>query len=97
MTTEVEWKPPYCANDENVMKCPFCGEESVNVRHKEVYLDTDCCEAYCAECHADLEVQVCVEITFSDPECAHSDCGLPGAICGHPAKSPPETSVDETA
>lgn len=64
-----DWKPPYCANDADELKCPNCGEDGcVRVREKEVYFAGDCCEAYCAECHTDLEVQVNVAVTFSDAE-----------------------------
>ena len=68
---DVEWEPPYCANDADEVKCPKCGEDGcVRVREKETYFDGSCCEAYCAECHADLEVQVSVDVTFSDAEVA---------------------------
>jgi hypothetical protein len=64
-----DWKPPFCANDADEVKCPKCGEDGcVRVREKETYFDGDCCEAYCAECHAELEVQVSVDVTFSDAE-----------------------------
>ena len=75
MTTqaEVEWHPPFCANNENVLKCPHCGEESVNVREHDTYRDCDAVEAYCSECHALLEVDVAVEITFSDARLLNED------------------------
>jgi len=63
-----DWKPPFCANEIENIACPSCGEESVRVREKETYFDGDSCEAYCAECHADIEVQVSLTIEFSDPE-----------------------------
>ncbi len=67
-TKLIEWHPPYCANDAG-LDCPSCSaESSVRVREKETYFDGDCCDAYCAECHADLEVQVALEIVFSCPE-----------------------------
>ena len=67
MNDPVDWKPPYCASDAEEVKCPKCGER-VRVREKDTYRDGDCCEAYCDECHANLEVQVSVEIHFSDAE-----------------------------
>jgi hypothetical protein len=63
-----EWTPPFCANEIEDLKCPKCGEGYVRVREKSTYFDGDTCEAYCAECHADIEVQVQVQVTFSDPE-----------------------------
>ena len=71
---DVEWKPPYCSNYADGVKCPKCGEDwCVRVREKETYFDGDCCEAYCAECHADLEVQVSVGVTFSEAEEAEGE------------------------
>lgn len=67
--SSVDWSPPYCARDTE-LACPKCGaEKSVCVREHEAYFDGGGpYEAYCAECHCDLEVQASVTIEFSDPE-----------------------------
>ena len=62
------WTPPFCADDAEDLACPKCGEETVLVREQATYFDGDAVEAYCSECHAMLEVQAAVTITFSDPE-----------------------------
>ena len=82
-STTKPWSPPFCAKDTGIT-CPYCDDGHAMAREKTTYFDGDTCEAYCEACHAELEVQVSVEISFSDPECAHSDCGMPGAECGHP-------------
>lgn len=62
------WTPPFCSRDTH-LTCPVCkAPYAVRVREKEMYFDTDAVEAYCADCHADLEVQSSVTIDFSDPE-----------------------------
>lgn len=68
--TSNEWSPPFCANDTD-LKCPACGAENVCVREKDIYYEGEV-EAYCGDCHAMLEVQANVEITFSDPDVAFS-------------------------
>ena len=65
-----EWDPPFISSHKPDLKCPSCGEQAVEVREREFYRDGDCTEAYCSECHANLEVQTSVEITFSEPEVA---------------------------
>ena len=67
------WRPPFCAHEIENLECPKCGEEAVCVREKETYFDSDACEAYCADCHAELEVQVSVAVTFSDVSVAYDD------------------------
>lgn len=64
-----DWNQPYAAHD-TTLKCPACGElESVRVREKDTYFDGGGpYEAYCCECHAELEVQASVTVEFSDPE-----------------------------
>lgn len=66
-TDFAEWHPPFCANEIENLACPKCGEEAVRVREQDVYFEGDV-EAYCGECHALLEVQASVEVTFTDPE-----------------------------
>lgn len=62
------WRTPFCANASN-LDCPKCRSvKTVMVREKETYFSGDSLEAYCADCHATLEVQVEVEVTFYDPE-----------------------------
>lgn len=64
-----DWKPPFCGNDAEELKCPACSETgSVRVRDHETYRDGDDYEAYCAECHARLIVYASVDVAFSDPE-----------------------------
>lgn len=67
MSKTTEWSPPFCSNEAENLVCPACGEEAVCVREKDVYFEGEV-EAYCAECHAVLEVQAAIEVTFSDPE-----------------------------
>jgi len=39
-----DWKPPYCANDADEVKCPKCGEDGcVRVREKEVTIRALAC------------------------------------------------------
>jgi hypothetical protein len=68
--THRKWEPPFCSNDAPGLKCPKCGEQCVEVREHDTYMDANEVEAYCSECHADLYVTSHVEITFSDPEIA---------------------------
>lgn len=63
------WSPPFVGNECCHLECPKC-QGSVCVRDEERYVDGDTVEAYCAACHADLEVTACVDITFSDVEIA---------------------------
>lgn len=66
--SEKQWHPPFCAHDTELV-CPKCGTSgTVSVREKEIYYDSDQVEAFCSECHAELEVCASVEVTFSDPE-----------------------------
>lgn len=66
--TMVNWTPPFCAN-ETVLACPACKEPgAVRVREKETCFDGESVEAYCCDCHVDLEVIVSVTIEFSNPE-----------------------------
>lgn len=62
-----EWVPPFAANEIEDVACPKCGEECVRVREQEKYFEGDV-EAYCGACHALLQVQAVVEVTFADPE-----------------------------
>ena len=63
-----DWDPPFCSNDCPELACPACGEDGcIQVREQETYFEGGV-EAYCSECHALLEVQAAVEITFSDAE-----------------------------
>ncbi len=63
-----DWTPPYCALDTD-LTCPSCGEESsVRVRELETVFDGDCVEAYCCECHVEMEVDASVDISYSDPK-----------------------------
>ena len=59
--------PPFCSQDTD-LRCPVCGEAHVQVRDKQMYYDGEEIEAYCAGCHAILEVQSTVTVEFSDPQ-----------------------------
>jgi hypothetical protein len=68
-TETTDWMPPFVAKDDADIDCPVCKAQwSVRVREKATYFDGDTVEAYCAECHAELEVHASVEITFGDCE-----------------------------
>ena len=62
-----EWTPPFCSNQAPEVDCPDCGKCSVYVREQETYYEGSV-EAFCRSCHARLEVQVSIEVVFSDPE-----------------------------
>ena len=67
-TAPTEWAPPFCSVDTG-LSCPVCKEaDAVQAREKSTYYDADAVEAYCSECHAELEVYSSVDIMFSDAE-----------------------------
>lgn len=68
----VNWTPPYCANEDTDLQCPACGCWDVYVREQDTYYEGGV-EAYCGECHKDLEVQASVQIVFSHPELAYDE------------------------
>ena len=68
-----EWSPPFCAKLVEDEKCPVCGVCDVYVHEKETYYDANDYPAYCGECHAELVVYACVEVTFGDAEVVIND------------------------
>lgn len=68
-----DWKPPFCANEVEELQCPNCEDGGVvRVREHEMYTDGSTYEAYCADCHAEMEVTAFVEVTFGDVEAVTS-------------------------
>jgi hypothetical protein len=62
------WTPPFCARAVE-LECPNCDDGgAVRVREHKAYSDGGTYDAYCADCHAELEVTAIVEITFADVE-----------------------------
>lgn len=63
------WHAPFCANEDVTLTCPNCKEKgTVCVREKDSYWDGSEVEAFCGECHANLIVWACVDVSFTEPE-----------------------------
>ncbi len=75
------WRAPFCANPAENVSCPACGVDDVRVREDSSEQPRP---AYCGACHAVLEVEVFETYGSASIVCEHSDCGMPGADCGHP-------------
>lgn len=76
-----EWSSPFHGNLIESLSCPACEAESVVVREDS---SEDPREAYCDACHVMLTVEVLETFGSARIVCEHSDCGLDGAVCGHP-------------
>lgn len=73
-TPESEWTPPFCSNEVEELECPHCEDGgAVCVRERETYFDSNTYDAYCAGCHALLEVTAVVDVAFCDVEAVPSD------------------------